>query len=274
MNDFFEELEKAIGRVKSIQPDKNWSTQECRNALEQLRQAEEAVIKFELSLSLEGKTEETKTVEIHPQPTIQLVKEEEILPEPTVSIEEPKTEELAEQAQPENSEDEDEPVENDSISATKEHEEEELRVPTDKEVEEEPEQELPVEEEPIAEKPLDENVLKQRVDQDALSLGIQEGVELNERNKAEDNSLASRLRKSKITDLKASIGLNERFLFANELFNGNMEAFNRALNELNHIDSKDGADYFINMQLKERYSWNDESEVTLRFLDLVERRFL
>lgn len=274
MNDFFEELEKAIGRVKSIQPDKNWSIQECRNALEQLRQAEEAVIKFELSLSLVDKTEETKTVEIHPQPTIQLVKEEEILPDPTVSIEEPKTEEPAEQAQPENSEDEDEPVENDSISATKEHEEEELRVPTDKEVEEEPEQELPVEDESAAEKPLDENVLKQRVDQDALSLGIQEGVELNERNKAEDNSLASRLRKSKITDLKASIGLNERFLFANELFNGNMEAFNRALNELNHIDSKDGADYFINMQLKERYSWNDESEVTLRFLDLVERRFL
>lgn len=265
MNDFFEELEKAIERVKSIQPDKNWSAQECRNALEQLRAAEEVVIRFELGHSLENQTAETKTVEIHPQPTIQLIKEEEVLPETTSEVEEPVVDTSEEEI----------PKVEEISSENLALEEEELRVPTDEENQEEPEPEKPVEEEKTtAEKPVDENVLKQRVDQDALSLGIQEGVELNERNKAEDNSLANRLRKSKITDLKASIGLNERFLFANELFNGNMEAFNRALNELNHIDSKEGADYFINMQLKERYSWNDDSEVTLRFLDLVERRFL
>ncbi len=89
-----------------------------------------------------------------------------------------------------------------------------------------------------------------------------------------DNSLASRLQKSPISDLKSVIGLNKRFLFANELFDGNMEAFNRALNELNHINSHDEALRFIDLQVKARFNWNDEEDVTQQFLELVERRFL
>lgn len=76
-----------------------------------------------------------------------------------------------------------------------------------------------------------------------------------------------------LKDLKEAIGLNERFLFSNELFNGNMEAFNRALNELNHLQGRADAERLINEQLAEKHKWNPEDEAVERFILLVKRRF-
>lgn len=101
-----------------------------------------------------------------------------------------------------------------------------------------------------------------------------ESVEVNEANRKEDNSLAQKLEKQPIGDLTRSVGLNQRFLFSNELFNGNMEAFNRALNEINHLDSLDDAIRFIEVQLKEKYAWAEDSEAAEQFIGLVERRFV
>lgn len=87
-------------------------------------------------------------------------------------------------------------------------------------------------------------------------------------------SLADKLRERPISDLKEAIGLNERFLFSNELFNGNMEAFNRALNELNHLESSEHAERFLNEQLSVEFNWKSEEEVVERFVMLVKRRFV
>lgn len=124
---------------------------------------------------------------------------------------------------------------------------------------------------PPAEPPITESAVQNGL----REMGIEgSGVELNDRNKGNDNSLANRLGQSKIDDLKKAIGLNERFLFSNELFNGNMEAFNRSLNELNHIATREDAHKYINLQLKEQYNWDEESETVAAFLSLVERRFI
>ncbi len=101
-----------------------------------------------------------------------------------------------------------------------------------------------------------------------------DNVETNERFNQDDNSLADRLKKSPVTDLKAAIGLNQRFLFSNELFNGNMEAFNRAVNELNHLESLNDARRFLEIQLVPKYEWNTDSEVVVEFTELIERRFM
>ena len=45
-------------------------------------------------------------------------------------------------------------------------------------------------------------------------------------------TLGDRAGKTKLSDLKKAFGINERFLYANELFNGDMSAFTRALEEL------------------------------------------
>ena len=86
-------------------------------------------------------------------------------------------------------------------------------------------------------------------------------------------TLSDKLRKKSITKLADSIALNERFLYSNELFNGNMESFKRALNELDHIASKDDAQRYIEMQLKDEHQWNMESQIVQGFIALVERRF-
>lgn len=87
------------------------------------------------------------------------------------------------------------------------------------------------------------------------------------------NTLADRLRVKPIGKLGDSISLNERFLFSNELFNGNMEVFKRALNELDHIASLDDAKRYIEVQLQVENEWDNNSFAVKSFINLVERKF-
>lgn len=133
-------------------------------------------------------------------------------------------------------------------------------------------------EEPVAEVQEEEKQVEPIVDDTPVEDPVQEAEASREINDAHkpiaDFSLAGKLKKSPISDLKAAIGLNQRFLFSNELFNGNMEAFNRALNELNHLESIDDAQRYIEAQLAPSYQWNGESETVLEFVELVHRRFM
>ena len=97
--------------------------------------------------------------------------------------------------------------------------------------------------------------------------------EINDTVAPNHTSVADKLRANTIQKLAESIALNERFLFSNELFNGNMEAFKRALTELDHIASLADAERYINIQLKEENQWNMESETVEKFITLIKRRF-
>lgn len=101
----------------------------------------------------------------------------------------------------------------------------------------------------------------------------EEKKEINDSIALSETSLADKLRSKSIKKLAESIALNERFLYSNELFNGNMEAFKRALNELDHIASKEDAQRYIELQLQVENNWDLESETVQSFITLVERRF-
>ena len=107
----------------------------------------------------------------------------------------------------------------------------------------------------------------------ATEEALDNAIEINDVVANVETSLADKLRNKSIKKLAESIALNERFLYSNELFNGNMEAFKRALNELDHIASKEDAQRYINLQLKVENNWNEESNTTQAFITLVERRF-
>lgn len=97
---------------------------------------------------------------------------------------------------------------------------------------------------------------------------------INERlNKSTENSLADKLNQNKIKDLKQAIGINEKFLFINELFEGNLNDYNNAISQLNSMSSKKEADTFIESKLKVKYNWNETSKAQNIFIQLVERRF-
>ena len=89
----------------------------------------------------------------------------------------------------------------------------------------------------------------------------------------EDNSLAAKLGKKKIENLVASIGINEKFLFTNELFEGNTEQFIKTINELNNLASFDEANGYLS-NLVAVNKWETEESSYLKLLALVERKYL
>jgi len=95
---------------------------------------------------------------------------------------------------------------------------------------------------------------------------------LNANFKAEDSSLGSKLNKAPITDLKSHIGINRKFLYINDLFDGDNGAYNSAIEALNAFVSKNDAFMFLE-ELKASQDWDIGHQSVVSFTDIVERRF-
>jgi hypothetical protein len=75
-----------------------------------------------------------------------------------------------------------------------------------------------------------------------------------------------------ITDIRSAIGINDKFQFANELFGGNMQEYEIAIQQLNTAETIDSAlEYFMSIQ--QLYNWDNENATVKRLFDLVERRY-
>ncbi|HYG52353.1 MAG TPA: hypothetical protein VD905_15690 [Flavobacteriales bacterium] len=86
-------------------------------------------------------------------------------------------------------------------------------------------------------------------------------------------SLAQRMQKTKIDDLNKVIGLNQKFLFMNYLFEGENTSYNDAIEKLNRMPTIADARHYIR-ELAYIYSWNYEDENVVLFTEFVERRYL
>ena len=104
---------------------------------------------------------------------------------------------------------------------------------------------------------------------------LKDDVSLNDKisKLSKSDSLASRLQQQPIKNLKTAIGLNERFLFANELFRGDGIEYQRAIEEFNHLESMDSAMKLITHKYGKVYSWDFEDRTVLSFLEYLERRY-
>jgi hypothetical protein len=90
--------------------------------------------------------------------------------------------------------------------------------------------------------------------------------------KKEEKPVVNKLQKPAIDDINKAIGFNDKFLFANELFAGNMQEFSIAIQQLNNAGSLESAmDYLSNLQ--QLYEWDIEKETVKRLFDLVDRRY-
>lgn len=77
----------------------------------------------------------------------------------------------------------------------------------------------------------------------------------------------------KVDDLKVAIGLNERFRFINELFQGNQQEYLIAINQLNTVpDLQEAMIYFET--LKNIYNWDTTDDCYQKLQELVQRRFV
>lgn len=90
--------------------------------------------------------------------------------------------------------------------------------------------------------------------------------------KAPEPTIAPPIPKKILPDLKSAMGINDKFQFTNELFKGNMQEFNIAIEQLNAADTLASAlNYLKSMQ--PLYGWDEENETVKRLLNIINRRY-
>ena len=235
-------------------------------------------------------------IESEPQPSAEIVEEPVFEPEPQV-VEEEKVETETEPEKPLGDEFgfffrfEDMPEEEKAQEVTKEPENKVVHV-----MEAIPEEEIPerdrvygedlVQDNPLVMPRLDEEVKAEKEEierqssegmsgffgQDDAEFELSTGETLGEKMMGEDNSLAAKLQQTPGRDLKSSIGINDKFLFVNELFGGSMEKYTKSIENLNDLKTLNGAMIYLN-ELKIELQWNSSNEAYLKLKDLVSRKF-
>lgn len=89
----------------------------------------------------------------------------------------------------------------------------------------------------------------------------------------EDNSLAAKLQRTPISDIRTAIGINDKMMIINDLFGGSFERYSKSLNALNEFPTLSGAKVYMS-ELQIELQWDTESQAYKLLNDLVERRFL
>ena len=96
---------------------------------------------------------------------------------------------------------------------------------------------------------------------------------VNERLKQSKIDLGDTLTEVPIRDLRKAIGVNDRFVFINELFRGDEAAYERSIKTINSFSIFAEAEYWIQRELKVKNGWRDKDEMVMQFYQLVKRRF-
>jgi hypothetical protein len=95
----------------------------------------------------------------------------------------------------------------------------------------------------------------------------------NEKLKEERVEVASILQGAPIKDLRKAIGINDRYLFINELFRGDEAMYERSIKTINAFNIYPEAEYWIQREMKTKLGWLDDNETVKLFDQLVRRRF-
>lgn len=96
---------------------------------------------------------------------------------------------------------------------------------------------------------------------------------LNDRLKGTERELSERLQHEPVRDLKKAIGINDRYLYINELFKGSEDAFEQAVRTLNAFSILPEAQYFLERELVQKLGWKPDDKLAMQFAQLVRRRF-
>lgn len=91
--------------------------------------------------------------------------------------------------------------------------------------------------------------------------------------KANKEAVGDRLGTSKIHTLKGAIGLNDRMLFINELFNGDSACFNEAIDNLDQLENNEVALRKLS-EIAAREGWNNDDASVDEFAHLITRRYV
>ena len=97
---------------------------------------------------------------------------------------------------------------------------------------------------------------------------------INDRlNESSPVELGTLLKASPVKELRKAIGVNDRFVFINELFRGDEPMYERSIKTINNFRILPEAEYWMERELKIKLGWDDSREIVQHFYQLVRRRF-
>lgn len=96
---------------------------------------------------------------------------------------------------------------------------------------------------------------------------------LNEKLRAHQIEIGTLLNNEPIKELKKGIGINDRFLFVQELFRGDESMYERSIKTIDGFAIYPEAQFWIQRELKLKIGWNEDSATVKHFDQLVKRRF-
>jgi hypothetical protein len=126
---------------------------------------------------------------------------------------------------------------------------------------------------PLAEKPTDRFTLSQKSREINDIIGGGNGSSLNEKLKSDIVDLRSALNDTPVRDLKKAIGVNDRYVFVNQLFRGDEAMYERSIKTINAFRILPEAEYWMERELKVKLGWDENNNLTRHFYQLVKRRF-
>lgn len=96
---------------------------------------------------------------------------------------------------------------------------------------------------------------------------------LNDRLKNNTTELGDIIVDSPVKDLRKAIGINDRYVFLNELFRGDEVMYERSIKTINNFRILAEALYWIERELKLKLGWDESKTSVKQFDQLVKRRF-
>jgi hypothetical protein len=96
---------------------------------------------------------------------------------------------------------------------------------------------------------------------------------LNDKLRQGKTELVEILKETPVKDLRKAIGINDRFVFINDLFRGDEPMYERSIKTINSFNIYAEAEYWISRELKVKIGWDNNHPSVQQFDQLVKRRF-
>lgn len=105
-------------------------------------------------------------------------------------------------------------------------------------------------------------------------MGYNDTKSVNDILKEDKKELAATIVETPIKDLRKAIGINDKYRFINELFQGDENSYERSVKTINGFSVFPEAEHWIKRELHTKLCWVEENESVKQFDQLVRRRFL
>lgn len=106
-----------------------------------------------------------------------------------------------------------------------------------------------------------------------INESVEQSESLNDKLKESKTEVMQVLKETPIRDLRKAIGVNDRFVFINELFRGDEAMYERSIKTINSFNIFPEAEYWMSRELQVKLGWDNSRDIVQHFYHLVKRRF-